>query len=161
MYVFMYIRWINPGYKWTTDPFSPAPYTLPSKMIIAMLVGVNEAGHTRRRTLITSGSDSKTASHSIPTHSRHTTRPVSEKSHGLKKRAAAVVSSKSPVTSSVIGYKVNPSEQLMTVRTPYTQQTKPDTTQMHTNFRTSKCIYNLFFYLALACVRAGSLCPVL
>jgi len=112
--------WINPGNQWAGDSNDPtsrytAPYTLSSKIMLAIVVGINEAGGggVKRRTLITSGSDS-TAVNPIPTSARYTTRPVSAKIDSIKKRAQGVQSSKLPITSPVIKYTVNPSEQLMT-----------------------------------------------
>jgi len=65
-------RWINPGHKWP----DALAYTLPSNIMVAMLVGINENGANRRHTLITSGSDSPTTTHPISTHQGHTTQYV-------------------------------------------------------------------------------------
>lgn len=111
-------RWINPGRQFGINPSSSAPYTLNSKIIIAMLISINEGGETRRRTLISTGSDSITTAHPIMTRQRHTKRLVSGESHEIKERAQGDKSSDSPLSmTSVIGFQINPSHQLMTVST--------------------------------------------
>lgn len=103
--------WINPGSDWSKG--TTPKFTLPSKMIVAMLVNLNEAGHVRRRTLVTSGSHSTTTTKTIPTPPRHVMQYTVERA-GKVRLAPQMSPAKVSATSSELNFHVNPAEQIMT-----------------------------------------------
>ena len=99
--------WLNPGHNFNPSQ-QPPTFTMPSKMIISMLVSLNENGVTRRRAIITAGPGMAPKFHPVHASIRKHRSAVATGGHSRTRASGQGP----PATFSEIGFKVNAADQL-------------------------------------------------